>query len=257
LGCSFLLGSLPGGANLIAQGSPAAYTYCCAENLADSPWPGLHADLGFADTTTVTVLRCEGPHNLTDQESTEPTALLDTFASTMTGWAANAAYVPHTETALLLNPEHAILLADAGWTKHDIQQYLFETARSQWSAARDQRPSSRRRGATHERSQSPSHEGFEQCCHVAGQSHQATLVQRMVGAHAPAPLVAVGSVPVQPPTTATRGRPPCQPPEVTGRQGEQCCHPRQPNRTKQHRWSSSSARWNSGIQASARTGAGP
>jgi hypothetical protein len=130
LGGSFLLGSLPGGANLIAQGSPAAYTYCCAENLADSPWPGLHADLGFADTTTVTVLRCEGPHNLTDQESTEPTALLDTFASTMTGWAANAAYVPHTETALLLNPEHATLLADAGWTKHDIRQYLFETARN-------------------------------------------------------------------------------------------------------------------------------
>lgn len=127
---SFLLGSLPGGANLVAQGSPAGYAYCCAENLAESPWPGLHAELGFPDATTVTVLRCEGPHNLTDQQSAEPTALLDTFASGMTGSAANAAYVPHAETALLLNPEHATLLADAGWTKHDVRQYLFETARN-------------------------------------------------------------------------------------------------------------------------------
>lgn len=130
LGPSFLLGSLPGGANLIAQGSPAAYTYCCAENLAENPWSGLHADLGFPDRTTVTVLRCEGPHNLTDQQSTAPAALLDTFAGTMTGLAANAAYVPHTETALLLNPEHARLIAEAGWTKHDVRQYLFEAARN-------------------------------------------------------------------------------------------------------------------------------
>lgn len=130
LGYSFLLGALPGGADLVAQGSPAGFTYCSAENLAASPWPGLHADLGFADATTVTVLRCEGPHNLTDQQSADPATLLDTFASSMTGLGANAAYVPHVEAALLLNPEHAALIAEAGWTKSDVRRYLFETARN-------------------------------------------------------------------------------------------------------------------------------
>jgi hypothetical protein len=130
LGYSFLLGALPGGSDLVAQGSPAGYTYCCAENLAASPWPGLSADRGFGDATTVTVLRCEGPHNLTDHRSGDPATLLGTFASSMTGLGANAAYVPQVESALLLNPEHAELIAEAGWTKQDVRRHLFEVARN-------------------------------------------------------------------------------------------------------------------------------
>ena len=78
LGNSFLLGAIPGGADLTAQGSPAEYAYCAAENLAASPWPGLHVDAGHPDATTVTVLKCEGPHNMLDQQSTDPAMLLRT-----------------------------------------------------------------------------------------------------------------------------------------------------------------------------------
>ena len=59
LSFSFLLGSLPGGADLSIQGSPAEYAYCCAENLAASPWPGLYAEYADGDTT-VTVLLLRG-----------------------------------------------------------------------------------------------------------------------------------------------------------------------------------------------------
>jgi hypothetical protein len=130
LGYSFLLGAVPGGADLTAQGSPAEYTYCCAENLAESPWPGLHADLGHPGATTVTVLKCEGPHNMLDQQSSEPARLLGTFASSMATLGSNAAYVANAETLLLLNPEHARLLAAAGWSKRDVRDFLFDAARN-------------------------------------------------------------------------------------------------------------------------------
>ena len=130
LSYSFLLGAVPGGADLTAQGSPAEFTYCCAENLADSPWPGLHAVLGHPDATTVTVLKCEGPHNILDQQSSDPARLLGTFASSMATLGSNAAYVATAETILLLNPEHARLLAAAGWTRRDVQEFLFDTARN-------------------------------------------------------------------------------------------------------------------------------
>lgn len=130
LGYSFLLGAIPGGADLTAQGSPAEFTYCCAENREESPWPGLHAALGHPDATTVTVLKCEGPHNLLDQQSTDPARLLGTFASSMATLGSNAAYVATADTILLLNPEHARLLAAAGWTRRDVQQFLFDAARN-------------------------------------------------------------------------------------------------------------------------------
>lgn len=130
LGNSFLLGAIPGGADLTAQGSPAEFSYCCAENLAASPWPGLHADLGHPDATTVTVLKCEGPHNILDQQSSDPGRLLGTFASSMATLGSNAAYVAGAETVLMVNPEHARLLASAGWSRRDVREFLFDAARN-------------------------------------------------------------------------------------------------------------------------------
>lgn len=130
LGYSFLLGAIPGGADLTAQGSPAEFSYCCAENLTESPWPGLHADLGYPDATTVTVLKCEGPHNILDQQSSDPGRLLGTMASSMATLGSNAAYVAGAETILMLNPEHARLLATAGWSRRDVREFLFDAARN-------------------------------------------------------------------------------------------------------------------------------
>ena len=130
LGYSFLLGAIPGGADLTAQGAPAQYSYCCAENLAESPWEGLHVSQGFPDRTTVTVLKCEGPHNVLDQQSTDPARLLLTVASCLATLGSNAAYVAGAETMVLLNPEHARLLAEAGWSKEDVAEFLFDAARN-------------------------------------------------------------------------------------------------------------------------------
>src|SRR5690606_17903405 len=69
--------------------------------------------------------------------STDPAALLRTFASTMATLGSNAAYVAGGHTMLMLNPEHAALLAEAGWGKPDIRQFLFDEARNPREALRD------------------------------------------------------------------------------------------------------------------------
>ncbi|MDQ3579327.1 MAG: hypothetical protein M3443_17390 [Actinomycetota bacterium] len=129
LSFSFLLGSLPGGADLTIQGSPAEYSYCCAEDLAASPWPGLHADQ-VGGETTVTVLRCEGPKNVLDHLSQTPESLLTGVARACATIHSNNAYLPGAQTVVFLNPAHAALLAEAGWAKADVAHYLFEQARN-------------------------------------------------------------------------------------------------------------------------------
>src|SRR5690606_19140479 len=125
-----LLASVPGGADLTIQGSPAEYAYCCAEDIAASPWAGLHADLGVPDGTTVTVLRCEGPKNVLDHLSDTPEALLTGVARACATIHSNSAFMPSAQTVVFLNPAHARLIASAGWSKADVQRFLYEHARN-------------------------------------------------------------------------------------------------------------------------------
>lgn len=130
LSLSFLLASLPGGADLTIQGSPAEYAYCCAEDVDASPWPGLNTDLGAPDATTVTVLRCEGPKNVLDHLSETPEALLTGVARACATIHSNSAFMPSAQTVVFLNPAHARMIAGAGWSKSDVRDYLYEHARN-------------------------------------------------------------------------------------------------------------------------------
>jgi hypothetical protein len=121
--------AVPGRSDLSAMGSPAEYSYCFAENLAESPWPGRHVDLYDAETTCVTVAKVEGPHNLLDHLSTTPEGILDGLASVAATLGANNAYYP-AELLLILNPEHAAIIASAGWSKADVRSYVYERARN-------------------------------------------------------------------------------------------------------------------------------
>lgn len=122
------LRSVPGVNDLSLLGSPAEFTYCIVENEKDSPWPGLHCSYG-EKSTTVTVMKVEGPHNVLDHLSRTPEGLLGTVASAAATLAANTAYMP-ADVLVILNPEHAWLLADQGWSKEDVQMFLFERARN-------------------------------------------------------------------------------------------------------------------------------
>lgn len=115
-------------------GGPAKITFCLAENEAESPWPSFAVSRGFApEETVVTVHGGEGPHNVVDLDSRTADGVLTTLAESMAFTGANH-YTLKGEMVLLLAPEHADLLAQAGMDRAAVQQALWERARRPLSA---------------------------------------------------------------------------------------------------------------------------
>lgn len=125
-------GAFPGEADRSTQGGPAKYSYCFTENVEESPWPEFHAVRGLStDQSAVTVFGGESPHNVNDHESTTPTRLLDITADTMRALGHNNWYLAQdglNDFVVLFGPEHAETIASAGWTREDVQNYLYRRA---------------------------------------------------------------------------------------------------------------------------------
>jgi hypothetical protein len=122
-------GAIPGITDKATFGHPGKFTYCMAENEAANPWEPLHIERGFAPgDSTVTVFGAEAPHNINNHWSSTPHGLLQTMADSMATLGSNHLYLGG-ESMLVLGPEHAALLANAGWTKRDVRAFLFEHAR--------------------------------------------------------------------------------------------------------------------------------
>jgi hypothetical protein len=123
-------GAKPGFGDAATQGQPAKYTYCAAENLAESPWEGYALSRGVDAASAVTVHCGEGPHNVHDQEAGgDPALILDKMASAMTTLAMNNAPISQAEYFVILGPEHAASIAQRAFTRRDVQSYLFDRAR--------------------------------------------------------------------------------------------------------------------------------
>ena len=120
--------SIPGRSSLATHGSPAQYSYCFAEQLEGHPWQPLHVERADKSTSTVTVLKCEAPHNVLSMIGTAPEQLLAATASVAATLGANAFRFPG-DHLVILNPLDAARMAAAGWTKDDVRHYLFEHAR--------------------------------------------------------------------------------------------------------------------------------
>ena len=82
-------GGSPGDGDRATQGSPAKIAFCLAENQVESPWEPYHVEHGFGpDDSVVTVIACEGPHNIQDHFSISGLGVLTTVAAR---WARRAA----------------------------------------------------------------------------------------------------------------------------------------------------------------------
>jgi hypothetical protein len=113
-------------------GHPGKYTYCIAEYEAASPWEPLHVERGFRrEQSVVTVVNAEAPHSMTENVQTDPDEIIRTFASCMATLGVNNLY-SQGHPILVMGVEHAAHIAAAGWSKHDVQQALFERARQPW-----------------------------------------------------------------------------------------------------------------------------
>ncbi len=122
-------GASPGVLDRATQGSPAKYTFCIAENEAESPWEPLHVERGLKPgESAVTLFGAEGPHNINDHVSHTAEGILATAADTMAVMGSNNFYL-RGEVLLALGPEHAATLAGEGMSKADVKRALFERAR--------------------------------------------------------------------------------------------------------------------------------
>ena len=107
------------------QGTPAKYTACIAENEEESPWSPLHVDFGLRpDESAVTAMTMRSTMHVEARHTAVPEQLLQDVAGTV---SRTAALLHQTVSAcVVLGPEHAHLLADAGWGKTEISRYLYE-----------------------------------------------------------------------------------------------------------------------------------
>jgi len=122
-------GGLPGTGDRSTQGSPAKIAYCVAENEDANPWEPLHVELGFPrDVSTVTVIGCEGPHNIQDHVSHSGLGVLRIIAGAM-GQAGSNNILAKGWPLLSLGPEHAATIAGDGFSKRQVKEFLFEHAR--------------------------------------------------------------------------------------------------------------------------------
>jgi alkylhydroperoxidase/carboxymuconolactone decarboxylase family protein YurZ len=121
------LGATPGVLDLSIQGWTGKYTCCFGENESLSPWAPFHVRRGFEQTTsTVTVLACESPHNvLTRVGDLDADTLLYCAASVVGGLGSHS----NGQGYLILSPQHARVLADAGYDARSVQEHLFEASR--------------------------------------------------------------------------------------------------------------------------------
>lgn len=122
-------GDLPGETDMSTHGHAGKFTFCIAENEAESPWQPLHVERGFkAQDSTVTVIGGSSPQNIFTYGCETGGDILEHLVGALTGLGHNNIIFP-TGPLFVLSPEHAHTLARDGFTKDSIRRYLFEKAR--------------------------------------------------------------------------------------------------------------------------------
>ena len=112
-----------------AHGQPGKLSSCFAERLRDSPWPGLAQDRGVPEgETAVTLFAGEAPRLIVDQLARTPEELCASFAGGLE-WVGHRRLRFGFDALLVIGPEHARILREAGWDRARVVQELF--ARSQ------------------------------------------------------------------------------------------------------------------------------
>lgn len=121
-------GGIPGITALSGFGGPWRYTYCVAENEAESPWPSYAAARGFgANDNVATAIPLEGPVLVWDDVSEDPKRLVVAIADMMSAIGGGNIF-RQADMAVVLSPQHARLFAGAGLSRADVHALLVKRA---------------------------------------------------------------------------------------------------------------------------------
>ena len=105
-------------------GHGGKYSYCIAENEVDSPWPPFHTTRGFrADQNAVTIFAALAPHQYSNQLSATPEGILETACAHM---KVSGGSGRQPQYAMVFPAEHQATMKKAGWTREQVQQYVYE-----------------------------------------------------------------------------------------------------------------------------------
>ena len=123
-----VIGTLPGELDRSSLGHAGKYTFCIAENEAESPWPPFHTTRGFrADRNVVTIFAAYAPHQYSNRLSATPEGVLATCCATM---RISAGTARQPQCALVFAGEHMAIMKKAGWRREDVQRYCYEHSQS-------------------------------------------------------------------------------------------------------------------------------
>jgi hypothetical protein len=123
-----VIGTLPGELDRSSLGHGGKYTFCIAENEAESPWPPFHTTRGFrAEQNVVTIFAALAPHQISNQLSATPEGILTTACAQM---RISAGSGRQPQYALVIAGEHMATIRKAGWSREDVQHFVFENSQS-------------------------------------------------------------------------------------------------------------------------------
>ncbi len=123
-------GAKPDGMEKSTLAWPGKISMCFAENEARSPWPPMRSDWGFpAAATAVAVVAVRGIYAITEGVQETGAGVLETISAAMRTMGAPIYYQMGVPVVVCLSPEHATEISEAGFTKADVRNYLFEHCR--------------------------------------------------------------------------------------------------------------------------------
>lgn len=124
-----VFGASTGDMDASSLGNPGKYTLCFAEAEPAAPWLPLRVREGFElDDTTVTVIATEGPRQVANHLSEDPEGVLRTFVASIRS-AATFSVGKGSQGVVVLGPEHALALRQAGWSQQRVREFLARESR--------------------------------------------------------------------------------------------------------------------------------
>jgi hypothetical protein len=119
----------PGLFDRATLGNPGKYSFCFAENEAESPWEPLHVERGLRrDQSAVTVYASNSLYQVYNQLAATPEPLLLCLADALSNLG-----VPNVkgfnQALVVFAGEHTEVLARSGWSKHEVKAFIVEKAR--------------------------------------------------------------------------------------------------------------------------------
>lgn len=119
-------GGRPGEVDRSTLGNPGKYTFCFAEDEANSCWEPLSEQRGFAKgVSTVTLFAADGVQGVADQKSRDPESLCKSFAASLLS-VGHKKFAMLSDAFIVMSPEHQRVFATAQWSKQQVLDELMK-----------------------------------------------------------------------------------------------------------------------------------